>query len=200
MNEIVFPAAILQPPFFDLEADDAVNYGAIGAVIGHEIGHGFDDQGSKYDGDGQLENWWSEKDLEEFQKRTKNLIAQYDELRPSGAPDVHVNGALTIGENIGDLGGLTIAHKAYEIALNGATPPVLDGFTGYQRLFIGYAQTWCGKQRAEEIRRRVSMDPHSPDEFRCNQIVKNFDPFYEAFGLTEGDGLFMPPSDRVRIW
>jgi len=200
MNEIVFPAAILQPPFFDLEADDAVNYGAIGAVIGHEIGHGFDDQGSKYDGDGQLENWWSEKDLEEFQKRTKNLIAQYDELRPSGAPDVHVNGALTIGENIGDLGGLTIAHKAYEIALNGATPPVLDGFTGYQRLFIGYAQTWCGKQRAEEIRRRVSMDPHSPDEFRCNQIVKNFDPFYEAFGVTEGDGLFMPPSDRVRIW
>jgi len=200
MNEIVFPAAILQPPFFDLEADDAVNYGAIGAVIGHEIGHGFDDQGSKYDGDGQLENWWSEKDLEEFQKRTKNLIAQYDELRPSGAPDVHVNGALTIGENIGDLGGLTIAHKAYEIALNGATPPVLDGFTGYQRLFIGYAQTWCGKQRAEEIRRRVSMDPHSPDEFRCNQIVKNFDPFYEAFDVTEGDGLFMPPSDRVRIW
>jgi len=200
MNEIVFPAAILQPPFFDLGADDAVNYGAIGAVIGHEIGHGFDDQGSKYDGDGNLENWWSEKDLEEFQKRTKNLIAQYDQLRPAGAPDVHVNGALTIGENIGDLGGLTIAHKAYEIALNGALPPVLDGFTGYQRLFIGYAQTWCGKQRPEEIRRRVSMDPHSPEEFRCNQIVKNFDPFYEAFGVTEGDALFMPPSERVRIW
>ena len=200
MNEIVFPAAILQPPFFDLEADDAVNYGAIGAVIGHEIGHGFDDQGSKYDGDGNLENWWSQSDRDEFEKRTKNLIDQYDALHPANAPDVHVNGALTIGENIGDLGGLTIAYKAYQIALNGRTAPVLDGFTGYQRLFIGYAQTWCGKQRPEEIRRRVSSDPHSPDEFRCNQIVKNFDPFYEAFDVKEGDALFMPPSQRVRIW
>lgn len=200
MNEIVFPAAILQPPFFDLAADDAVNYGAIGAVIGHEIGHGFDDQGSKYDGDGNLENWWSEVDRVEFEKRTRNLISQYDSLRPTGAPDVHVNGALTIGENIGDLGGLTIAHKAYEIALNGAPAPVLDGFTGYQRLFIGYAQTWCGKQRTEEILRRVSTDPHSPDEFRCNQIVKNFDPFYDAFDVSEMDGLFMDPKERVSIW
>ena len=200
MNEIVFPAAILQPPFFDLEADDAVNYGAIGAVIGHEIGHGFDDQGSKYDGDGNLENWWSESDRIEFEKRTAKLIEQYDALHPTLAPDVHVNGALTIGENIGDLGGLTIAYKAYQIALNGNPAPAIDGFTGYQRLFIGYAQTWCGKQRPEEVRRRVSSDPHSPDEFRCNQIVKNFDPFYEAFDVTEGDALYLPPVDRVRIW
>lgn len=200
MNEIVFPAAILQPPFFDLEADDAVNYGAIGAVIGHEIGHGFDDQGSKYDGDGNLENWWSESDRIEFEKRTAKLIEQYDALHPTLAPDVHVNGALTIGENIGDLGGLTIAYKAYQIALNGNPAPVIDGFTGYQRLFIGYAQTWCGKQRPEEVRRRISSDPHSPDEFRCNQIVKNFDPFYEAFDVTEGDALYLPPVDRVRIW
>ena len=200
MNEIVFPAAILQPPFFDLEADDAVNYGAIGAVIGHEIGHGFDDQGSKYDGDGNLENWWSESDRIEFEKRTAKLIEQYDALHPTLAPDVHVNGALTIGENIGDLGGLTIAYKAYQIALSGNPAPAIDGFTGYQRLFIGYAQTWCGKQRPEEVRRRVSSDPHSPDEFRCNQIVKNFDPFYEAFDVTEGDALYLPPVDRVRIW
>ena len=200
MNEIVFPAAILQPPFFDLEADDAVNYGAIGAVIGHEIGHGFDDQGSKYDGHGNLENWWSESDRIEFEKRTAKLIEQYDALHPTLAPDVHVNGALTIGENIGDLGGLTIAYKAYQIALNGNPAPAIDGFTGYQRLFIGYAQTWCGKQRPEEVRRRVSSDPHSPDEFRCNQIVKNFDPFYEAFDVTEGDALYLPPVDRVRIW
>jgi putative endopeptidase len=200
MNEIVFPAAILQPPFFDLEADDAVNYGGIGAVIGHEIGHGFDDQGSKYDGDGNLENWWSESDRAEFEARTKNLITQYDALHPTDAPDVHVNGALTIGENIGDLGGLTIAYKAYQIALNGRPAPVMDGYTGYQRLFIGYAQTWCGKQRPEEIRRRVSSDPHSPDEFRCNQILKNLPAFYEAFGVIEGDPLWLPESERVRIW
>jgi putative endopeptidase len=128
------------------------------------------------------------------------LIEQYDALHPTLAPDVHVNGALTIGENIGDLGGLTIAYKAYQIALNGNPAPAIDGFTGYQRLFIGYAQTWCGKQRPEEVRRRVSSDPHSPDEFRCNQIVKNFDPFYEAFDVTEGDALYLPPVDRVRIW
>jgi len=200
MNEIVFPAAILQPPFFDLEADDAVNYGGIGSVIGHEIGHGFDDQGSKYDGDGNLENWWSESDRVEFEKRAKNLIEQFDVLRPALAPDVHVNGALTIGENIGDLGGLSIAYKAYQIALNGASAPVLDGLTGDQRFFIGYAQIWCAKQRPEEIRRRISSDPHSPEEFRTNQIVRNFDPFYKAFDVGSGDNMYLSPDQRVQIW
>lgn len=200
MNEIVFPAAILQPPFFDLEADDAVNYGGIGSVIGHEIGHGFDDQGSKYDGDGNLENWWSESDRVEFEKRAKNLIEQFDVLRPALAPDVHVNGALTIGENIGDLGGLSIAYKAYQIALNGASAPVLDGLTGDQRFFIGYAQIWCAKQRPEEIRRRISSDPHSPEEFRTNQIVRNCDPFYKAFDVGSGDNMYLSPDQRVQIW
>ena len=200
MNEIVFPAAILQPPFFDLEADDAANYGGIGAVIGHEIGHGFDDQGSKYDGDGNLNNWWTDSDLSEFEKRAAKLIAQYEELRPLEAPDVHVNGALTIGENIGDLGGLTIAIKAYQLSLNGKSSPVIDGLTGNQRLFMGWAQCWRQKMRAEEVRRRVATDPHSPDEFRCNQVVRNLDEFYEAFGLTEKDALYLPENERVRIW
>ncbi|MCX6455427.1 MAG: peptidase M13 [Actinobacteria bacterium] len=200
MNEIVFPAAILQPPFFDLEADDAANYGGIGAVIGHEIGHGFDDQGSKYDGDGNLNNWWTDSDRTEFEKRAAKLIAQYEELRPLEAQDVHVNGALTIGENIGDLGGLTIAIKAYQLSLNGKSSPVIDGLTGNQRLFMGWAQCWRQKMRAEEVRRRVATDPHSPDEFRCNQVVRNLDEFYEAFGITENDGLFLPENERVRIW
>jgi putative endopeptidase len=199
-NEIVFPAAFLQPPYFDLDADDAVNYGAIGSVIGHEIGHGFDDQGSKYDGDGNLENWWSESDRSEFEKRAARLIAQFDALHPEVAPDVHVNGAFTIGENIGDLAGLTIAYKAYQISLAGSQAPELDGFTGAQRFFIGYAQAWCGKVRPEEMRRRISMDPHSPEEFRANQIVRNFDAFYEAFNVTEGDKLYLSPSERVYIW
>jgi putative endopeptidase len=200
MNEIVFPAAILQPPFFDLEADDAANYGGIGAVIGHEIGHGFDDQGSKYDGDGNLENWWTDSDRNEFEKRTKKLIDQYEQLHPSGAPEVHVNGALTVGENIGDLGGLTIAYKAYELSLKGANAPVIDQLSGYQRLFYGWAQVWRGKMRPEEVRRRVATDPHSPDEFRCNQVVKNLVEFYEAFGVKEGDDLYLPETERVRIW
>jgi len=200
MNEIVFPAAILQPPFFDLAADDAANYGGIGAVIGHEIGHGFDDQGSKYDGDGNLNNWWTESDLSEFEKRAAKLIAQYEELRPLEAQDVHVNGALTIGENIGDLGGLTIAIKAYQLSLNGKSSPVIDGLTGNQRLFMGWAQCWRQKMRAEEVRRRVATDPHSPDEFRCNQVVRNLDEFYEVFGVTEKDALYLPESERVRIW
>ena len=200
MNEIVFPAAILQPPFFDLAADDAANYGGIGAVIGHEIGHGFDDQGSKYDGDGNLNNWWTESDLSEFEKRAAKLIAQYEELRPLEAQDVHVNGALTIGENIGDLGGLTIAIKAYQLSLNGKSSPVIDGLTGNQRLFMGWAQCWRQKMRAEEVRRRVATDPHSPDEFRCNQVVRNLDEFYEAFGVTEKDALYLPENERVRIW
>ena len=199
-NEIVFPAAILQPPFFDMEADDAANYGGIGAVIGHEIGHGFDDQGSKYDGDGNLNNWWSDADRAEFEKRANALIAQYDQLRPEIAPDVHVNGALTIGENIGDLGGLTIAFKAYQLSLRGAAAPVIDGFTGYQRLFLGWAQVWRQKMRPEEVKRRISTDPHSPDEFRCNQVVKNLVEFYEAFDVKAGDALFLPENERVRIW
>jgi putative endopeptidase len=200
MNEIVFPAAILQPPFFDIDADDAANYGGIGAVIGHEIGHGFDDQGSKYDGDGNLNNWWTDLDRAEFEKRANKLIAQYEELRPLEAQDVHVNGALTIGENIGDLGGLTIAYKAYQLSLEGKTPPVIDGLTGYQRLFMGWAQCWRQKMRAEEVRRRVATDPHSPDEFRCNQVVRNLTEFYEAFGVSESDALYLPESERVRIW
>lgn len=201
MNEIVFPAAILQPPFFDVLADDdAANYGGIGAVIGHEIGHGFDDQGSKYDGDGNLVNWWSDKDRAEFEKRTSRLITQYDQLSPEDAPDIKVNGALTIGENIGDLGGLTIAYKAYEISLNGKEPPVIDGYSGVQRFFMGWAQSWRGKYRPEEVRRRVATDPHSPDEFRCNQIVSNLTEFYDAFAVTQNDKHFMAEDQRVRIW
>lgn len=200
MNEIVFPAAILQPPFFDLAADDAANYGGIGAVIGHEIGHGFDDQGSKYDGDGNLNNWWTDNDRIEFEKRANALIAQYEELHPSEAPDVHVNGALTIGENIGDLGGLTIAIKAYELSLGGKAAPVIDGLTGAQRLFMGWAQCWRQKMRPEEVRRRVATDPHSPDEFRCNQVVRNLNEFYEAFSVKQSDALYLPESERIRIW
>ena len=200
MNRIVFPAGILQAPFFDLEADDATNYGGIGAVIGHEVGHGFDDQGSKYDGDGNINNWWSEKDLSEFENRTKSLIDQYDVLRPEAAPDVHVNGALTIGENIGDLGGLTIAYKAYKIALEGKKSEVLSDLSGEQRLFFNWARVWRGKSRPDEARRLITIDPHSPAEFRCNQIVKNLDEFCDAFGVVEGDELFMPKEERVRIW
>jgi putative endopeptidase len=201
MNEIVFPAAILQPPFFDvLATDDAANYGGIGAVIGHEIGHGFDDQGSKYDGDGNLVNWWNDKDRAEFEKRTSKLVTQYDQLSPENAPDIKVNGALTIGENIGDLGGLTIAYKAYEISLNGKEPPTLDGYSGWQRFFMGWAQSWRGKYRPEEVRRRVATDPHSPDEFRCNQIVSNLTEFYDAFEVTQNDKHFMAEDQRVRIW
>jgi putative endopeptidase len=201
MNEIVFPAAILQPPFFDVNADDdAANYGGIGAVIGHEIGHGFDDQGSKYDGDGNLQNWWSDSDRSEFEKRADKLIKQYDQLSPAAAPDVKVNGALTIGENIGDLGGLTIAYKAYEISLNGKAAPVIDGYSGAQRFFMGWAQSWRGKYRPEEVRRRIATDPHSPDEFRCNQVIANLTEFYQAFDVKEGDRHFMPADQRVRIW
>ena len=200
MNEIVFPAAILQPPFFDLAADDAVNYGGIGAVIGHEIGHGFDDQGSKYDGDGNLNNWWTDFDRAEFEKRANKLIAQYDQLEPTEAPGKKVNGALTIGENIGDLGGLTIAHKAYEISLAGKDTPEIDGLTGYQRLFLGWAQVWRTKTRTEEVIRRLATDPHSPPEFRCNAVVRNLTEFYQAFGVTEEDELWLAEEDRVRIW
>jgi len=199
-NEIVFPAAILQPPFFDPLADDAANYGGIGAVIGHEIGHGFDDQGSKYDGDGNLQNWWTDDDRTAFEARTSKLIAQYDALVPTGLENVHVNGSLTIGENIGDLGGLTIAETAYRMSLGGVEPPVVDGLTGLQRFFCGWAQVWRGKSRPELALQRLTTDPHSPNEFRCNQIVKNVHSFYEAFNVQAGDGEYLSPEDRVSIW
>jgi putative endopeptidase len=200
MNEIVFPAAILQPPFFDLKADDAVNYGGIGAVIGHEIGHGFDDQGSKYDGDGNLKNWWTTEDRTKFEKRTKALIEQYNAFEPHQLPGQHVNGALTIGENIGDLGGLTIAHKAYMISLKGKESPTIEGLTGPRRLFIGWAQIWRSKFRDPELSRRLAIDPHSPPEFRCNGVIRNLTEFYDAFGVKEGDKLWLPAKGRVRIW
>ena len=199
-NEIVFPAAILQPPFFNEHADDAVNYGGIGAVIGHEIGHGFDDQGSTCDGDGALRDWWTEADRAAFEERTGALIGQYDALSPIEAPDSKVNGKLTIGENIGDLGGLSIALKAYRIARGDATPEPVDGYTDEQRLFLSWGAIWQSKSRPEMIKQRLATDPHSPNEFRCNQIVRNVDDFYAAFGVTEDDELWLEPAERVAIW
>ncbi|MBR7836614.1 M13 family peptidase [Actinospica durhamensis] len=200
MNEIVFPAAILRPPFFDMEADDAANYGGIGAIIGHEIGHGFDDQGAKFDGDGNLEDWWTDGDRAEFGKRTAALVAQYEVLSPAGLPEHTVNGALTVGENIGDLGGLSIAMVAYRLALGDDPAPVLDGLTALQRVFLGWAQVWRAKVRAEAAIRRLATDPHSPPEFRCNATVRNIDAFYEAFDVQPGDALYLEPESRVRIW
>jgi putative endopeptidase len=199
-NEIVFPAAILQYPFFDETRDAAANYGAIGAVIGHEIGHGFDDQGSKYDGDGRLIDWWTADDKAAFEKLTASLIEQYNALAPKQVPDHHVNGALTIGENIGDLGGLSIAWKAYLISLDGAEPPVIDGLTGAERFFLSWAQAWQLKARDEEVIRLISIDPHSPNEFRCNQIVRNIDDFYTTFDVGPDDALWLDPAQRVTIW
>ena len=210
MNEIVFPAAILQPPFFDADADDAANYGAVGAVIGHEIGHGFDDQGSKYDGDGNLVDWWTDEDRSSFGTRVQALIAQYEGLTPDGLdPEKdHVNGAFTVGENIGDLGGLTIALLAYRLAHGTDGEPAegtdvgpeIDGMSGIQRLITSWAVVWRTKTRTEEAARRLAVDPHSPPEFRCNQVVKNLDDFHAAFGVTEGDGLWLAPEERVSIW
>ena len=199
-NEIVFPAAILQLPFFDAGRDAAANFGAIGAVIGHEIGHGFDDQGSRFDGDGRLQDWWTEDDRAAFEARTASLIAQYDVLEPAETPGHHVNGALTIGENIGDLGGLGIAWRAYLLSLQGAEPPVIDGFTAAERFFLSWAQAWQIAIRPEEALRLLSIDPHSPNEFRCNQIVRNIDAFIEAFDVHEGDALWLAPEERVTIW
>lgn len=229
MNVIVFPAAILQPPFFDPKAEDAANYGGIGAVIGHEIGHGFDDQGSQYDGDGKLNNWWTDEDRKNFEARTSALIAQYNSFVPlqlvekyADEPDKapHVNGALTIGENIGDLGGVNIAIKAYAFALGKAagksdaeedgspaaikalldTAPEMDGFTGLQRFFLSYASIWRTKNRDELAEQYLQIDPHSPAEFRTNGIASNVDLFYDAFGVTEGDAMWLAPKDRVSIW
>ncbi len=199
-NEIVFPAAILQPPFFDVSWDAAANFGAIGAVIGHEIGHGFDDQGSRYDGDGRLTDWWTEDDRAAFEALTGALIGQYNELSPEGADGQTVNGELTIGENIGDLSGLEIAWKAYLRSLEGAEPPVIDGLSGAQRFFLAWAQAWQQKSRPEETVRLLTIDPHSPNEFRCNQIVRNLDAFHEAFDTRAGDGLWLDPAERVSIW
>lgn len=198
MNEIVFPAAILQAPFFNLNADDAVNYGSIGAVIGHEIGHGFDDSGSTFDGDGAMRNWWTDTDKEEFKKRTGALIEQYNQYEV--LPGLNVNGEFTLGENIGDLGGLSIALKAYNMALNGADAPEMDGFTGEQRVFIGYAQSWRSKSRDEALRVQVNTDSHSPADFRVNGIVRNVPEFYTAFNVKEGDSLYLAPEKRVKIW
>ncbi|MDQ4213394.1 M13 family metallopeptidase [Microbacterium sp. ASV81] len=201
MNEIVFPAAILQYPFFDADRDAAANYGGIGSVIGHEIGHGFDDQGSRYDGDGKLQDWWTDEDRAAFEERTGSLIAQYDALVPEGLDgEHHVNGALTIGENIGDLGGLGIALKAYEIALAGDAAPEIDELTGVQRLLLSWGQVWQQKSREAETIRLLTIDPHSPNEFRCNQILRNIGAFYDAFGVTETDKLWLAPEERVTIW
>ncbi|MGD8325785.1 MAG: M13-type metalloendopeptidase [Sphingomonadales bacterium] len=197
-NEIVFPAAILQPPFFDVNADPAVNYGGIGAVIGHEIGHGFDDQGSKSDGDGILRNWWTDADLEGFKARTDALVAQYDAFEP--LPGEHVNGRLTLGENIGDLGGLTIAYEAYKLSLGGKEAPVIDGYTGDQRFFMSWAQVWRRLYREETLSNRLKTDPHSPSEQRTNGIVRNIDAWYDAFGVGEEDEMYLPPEERVSIW
>jgi len=197
-NEIVFPAAILQPPFFNLEADEAVNYGAIGAVIGHEVGHGFDDKGSTFDGDGVLRNWWTDEDRAEFEARTGKLVEQYNEFRPF--EDLAVNGEFTLGENIGDLGGISIGLLAYKMSLNGEEPPVIDGFTGVQRVFLGYSQIWRRKFREENLRQRIATDSHSPSEYRANGPVRNVPEFYEAFDVQPGDALYLPPEERVKIW
>jgi putative endopeptidase len=198
-NEICFPAGILQKPFFAPDADPAENYGGIGAVIGHEIGHGFDDQGSQYDADGNLNEWWTETDRAAFKAKSDTLIKQYDGFSPRNLPGEHVNGALTVGENIGDLGGLTIALKAYEISLEGTEAPVIDGMTGAQRVFLNWAYVWRTKRRKELEQQYLTVDPHSPPEFRAN-IARNLDEFHQAFGTTSGDGLWLDPEDRVRIW
>ncbi len=197
-NQIIFPAAILQPPFFNMDADDAVNYGAIGAVIGHEIGHGFDDSGSTFDGDGVLRNWWTDEDRAAFEERTGALVAQFDKFMPF--EDLSVNGEFTQGENIGDLGGITIGLLAYQMSLEGKEPPVIDGFTGLQRVFLGWGQVWRGIVRDEELRRRIAVDPHAPKLYRTNGSVRNVPEWYEAFDVAETDALYLPPEERVKIW
>ena len=202
-NEIVFPAAILQPPFFNPAADDAVNYGGIGAVIGHEIGHGFDDQGSATDAEGKLRNWWTDADRAAFEQRTAGLVAQYNALSPAAAPEVHINGELTLGENIGDLGGLSIAYLAWTIARAAAgdlSDEPVDDYTPAQRFFLSWAAVWQGKARPEMARQLAVIDPHSPAEHRCDQVAKNVPAFHEAFGVKPGDGMWLPPEQRVKIW
>lgn len=197
-NEIVFPAAILQPPFFDAEADDAANYGGIGAVIGHEISHGFDDQGSKYDGDGNLQNWWTDEDRKAFEELTGRLVEQFESYE--ALPGKNLNGKLTLGENIADLSGMAIAYKAYLLSLDGEEPPVIEGMTGPQRFFFGWAEIWRRLYREEELVRRLVIDPHSPSRFRANGPIINLDAFYEAFDVKPGDKLYKKPEDRIQIW
>ena len=198
LNEIVFPAAILQPPFFDAKADDAVNYGGIGAVIGHEISHGFDDQGSQYDGDGNMRNWWTEEDGKKFAEKTKVLINQYAGYSP--LPGYNVNGELTLGENIGDNSGLAIAYKAYKLSLKGKKAPVINGLSGDQRFYMGWGQVWRTKMREPAQIAQIKTDPHSPGQYRANGTLKNQPGFYEAFGVKEGDKMYLAPKDRVIIW
>jgi len=198
VNEIVFPAAILQAPFFNMKADDAVNYGSIGGVIGHEMGHGFDDQGAKSDGDGVLRNWWTEKDLKEFKLRTSKLAAQYSKFEP--LPGEFINGEITLGENIGDLGGLTIAHRAYKLSLNGEEAKTIDNLTGEQRFFMGWAQVWAYKFREEALRSRIATDPHSPAPFRGNGTLMNMPEFMQAYDVKTSDGMYRKPEERVKIW
>jgi predicted metalloendopeptidase len=197
-NEIVFPAAILQPPYFDMEADDAVNYGGIGGVIGHEMGHGFDDQGRRYDAKGQLRDWWTAKDADEFTRRAKGLIDQYSAME--ALPGLKVNGELTLGENIGDLTGVTISHRAYELALGGKPAPVLDGLTGDQRFFAGWVQAWRAKYRDDSLRQQVMTNPHAPDMMRGNGPLPNVDAFFRAFDVKDGDKMWLAPDKRVKIW
>jgi putative endopeptidase len=197
-NSIFFPAAILQPPFFDPNADDAVNYGGIGAVIGHEISHGFDDQGSKFDGGGILRSWWTDEDRKNFETRVSMLGAQYDSYE--ALPGLHVNGKLTMGENIGDLSGLTIALKAYHISLGGKEAPVLDGFTGDQRFFLSYGQIWRSKYRDAQLRQQVLSNPHSPAQFRADGATRNLDGWYTAFDVQPGDKYYLAPDQRVKLW
>lgn len=198
MNQIVFPAAILQPPFFVFDAEDARNYGGIGLVIGHEIGHGFDDQGSKYDGDGNLANWWTDEDRRRFEERTNMLVEQYNAFEP--LPGFFINGKLTLGENIGDLGGASIALRAYEMSLDGKESPIIDGMTGKERFFLGMAQIWRAKYRDEVVELRVKNDPHSPAYYRVNGVVPNINEFYETFDVNEGDAHYLPKEERVVIW
>ena len=198
MNEIVFPAAILRAPFFDPLADDAVNYGGIGGVIGHEISHGFDDSGRRYDGEGNLRDWWTFDDNVRFRERAGRLVAQYEKYQPIEGRNI--NGNLTLGENIGDLSGLAVAYRAYQLSLGGREAPVIDGFTGPQRFFLGWAQIWRRKYRDEELRSRLITDSHSPSEYRCNGVVTNMTEFYEAFAVQPGDRLYRPPAERVKIW
>jgi putative endopeptidase len=197
MSEIVFPAAILQPPFFDPNADPAINYGGIGAVIGHEISHHFDDQGSKYDETGQLRDWWTPADVKAFEAASKLLVTQYDAYEIF--PGAKVQGAFTLGENIGDLAGLTVAYDAYRHTLNGGAAPVIGGTTGDQRFYLGWAQVWRRNYREANLRQRLLTDPHSPSEQRV-AVVRNLDPWYPAFNVQPGQKLYLPPEQRVRIW
>ena len=197
-NEIVFPAAILQPPYFNPDADDAVNYGGIGGVIGHEISHGFDDQGRRTDGRGMLRDWWTEEDDARYRERTDRLVAQYSAFEPlEGVP---IDGRVSLGENIADLAGLTVAHRAYRLSLGGEEAPVLEGFTGDQRFFIGWAQSWRIKYREDALRRQLMTGPHSPGPYRVIGVVRNVDAFYDAFGIGADDGMWHPPEERVAIW